>query len=185
MELSAGGINTQQLNSHTSYFYLRCKFTLYSVIIFCERDTGGVPWPRCGWCHRCRDSFARKVNTPFRQDGPALRVPSGTTRVFFSFPDSRVGFRTAGSSQRSDEVVGITGDECYRVHCRAVFIFCAVCCDAATSQRIGGGNDRAWNNVSVSNTTVIFCFHVCYNTLNTGTNIIIFWYVMNILKANM
>lgn len=86
------------------------------------------------------DRFARKVNTPFRQDGPAARVPSGAPGVVFGVSDGCVGFGAAGSAERSDEDVGITGDECHRVHCYAVFTFCAVCCDAPDSQRTGGGN---------------------------------------------
>ncbi len=88
--------------------------------------------PRC---------FAWKVNTSFRQDGPALRVPSGTSRLVFSVSDCCVGSGTACSAQCSDEDVGITGDECHRVHSNAVFTFCAVRCDASNSQRTGGGND--------------------------------------------
>lgn len=79
------------------------------------------------------DFPARKVNTPFRQDGLSLRVPSDTSCVVFSVSDRCVGFWTACSAERSDEDVGITRDERFRVHNCRVFTFCAVCCDATNS----------------------------------------------------
>ncbi len=54
--------------------------------------------------------------------------------------DCPVGSRTSRSAERSDEDVGIAGDERNRMHSCAVFTFCAVCCDASNSQRTGGGN---------------------------------------------
>lgn len=86
------------------------------------------------------DRSARKVNTPFRQDGPALRVPSGAPGVVLRAPDCRAGFGTACPAERGDEDVGVTGDERHRVHSYAVFTFRAVRCDAPNSQRTGGGN---------------------------------------------
>lgn len=86
------------------------------------------------------DRSARKVNTPFCQDGPAPRVPSGTSGVVFRVSDCRAGFGTACFAQRDDEDVWIAGDQRHRVYSSVLFTFCVVCCDASNSKRIGGGN---------------------------------------------
>lgn len=76
---------------------------------------------------------AGNVNTPFRKDGPALRVPIGTSGVVFGLPNCCVGRRTACNSQCVDEDGRITGDERHRMYSYAIFTFCVVCCDASNS----------------------------------------------------
>lgn len=76
---------------------------------------------------------AGNVNTPFGQDGPALRVPIGPPGVVFSLPNCCVGRRTACDCQCVDEDGRITGDERHRMYSYAIFTFCVACCDASNS----------------------------------------------------
>lgn len=111
---------------------------------------GGVGAPRQGACwdhgRRRRSSPTlrrKKVNTPFRQDGPAAWLPSGTSRLLLGLSDRRAGSRAAGVAQRGDEDVGFAGDQRHRVHRAVLLTLRAVRRDAANSERLGGGNDLA------------------------------------------
>lgn len=100
-------------------------------------DTGGVPPARGDGCKA--DRYARKANTPFRQDGLAARAPSGTPGGSFGFPHGGAGFWTPCSAERVHEDAGVARDERHRVHSCIVRSFCAVRGDASNSKRTGGG----------------------------------------------
>lgn len=84
--------------------------------------------------------FAGKINTSFRQDGSAPRVPGGAAGVVFRPSDGAARLRAARCPERRHEAAGFTGDQCNRVHSGALFRFCVVRCDAKNPQRTDGGN---------------------------------------------
>lgn len=85
----------------------------------------------------------KKVNTAFRQDGPAACLPSDTSGLVLGLSHRRAGSRAARVAQRGHEAVGSAGDERHRVHRAPLFTFRAVRRNAANSKRLGGGNDLA------------------------------------------
>lgn len=108
----------------------------------------GVPRQGACWDHgrRRRSSPTlrrKKVNTPFRQDGPAAWLPSGTSRLLLGLSDRGAGSRAAGVAQRGDEDVGSAGDQRHRVHRALLLTLRAVRRHPANSERLGGGNDLA------------------------------------------
>lgn len=107
-------------------------------------EAGGVLGPKPPSAQlSCVTQKKKKVNTPFRQDGPAACLPSDTSGLVLGLSDRRAGSRTARVAQRGHGAAGSAGDQRHGVHRALLCTFRAVRRDAAHSKRLGGGNDLA------------------------------------------